>query len=92
MAREAADQKADDDFAMIVAAIEHGRGIYANVRRFLTYHLTDNGGGDPVRRLGGPGFHPALPRRTADPRADIGTDTLGDGARSGVARTCHEWP
>jgi magnesium-transporting ATPase (P-type) len=25
-----------------VAAIEHGRGIYANVRRFLTYHLTDN--------------------------------------------------
>jgi magnesium-transporting ATPase (P-type) len=32
----------DDDFATIVAAIEHGRGIYANVRRFLTYHLTDN--------------------------------------------------
>jgi magnesium-transporting ATPase (P-type) len=43
VAREAADLVLlDDDFATIVAAIEHGRGIYANVRRFLTYHLTDN--------------------------------------------------
>jgi magnesium-transporting ATPase (P-type) len=43
VAREAADLVLlDDDFATIVAAIEYGRGIYANVRRFLTYHLTDN--------------------------------------------------
>jgi magnesium-transporting ATPase (P-type) len=43
VAREAADLVLlDDDFATIVAAIEHGRGIYANARRFLTYHLTDN--------------------------------------------------
>jgi magnesium-transporting ATPase (P-type) len=43
VAREAADLVLlDDEFATIVAAIEHGRGIYANVRRFLTYHLTDN--------------------------------------------------
>jgi magnesium-transporting ATPase (P-type) len=43
VAREAADLVLlDDDFATIVVAIEHGRGIYANVRRFLTYHLTDN--------------------------------------------------
>jgi magnesium-transporting ATPase (P-type) len=43
VAREAADLVLlDDDFATIVAAIEHGRGIFANVRRFLTYHLTDN--------------------------------------------------
>ncbi len=43
VAREAADLVLlDDDFATIVAAIEHGRGTFANVRRFLTYHLTDN--------------------------------------------------
>ena len=43
VAREAADLVLlDDDFATIIAAIECGRGVYANVRRFLTYHLTDN--------------------------------------------------
>jgi calcium-translocating P-type ATPase len=43
VAREASDLVLlDDDFATIVAAIEHGRAIFANARRFLTYHLTDN--------------------------------------------------
>jgi magnesium-transporting ATPase (P-type) len=43
VAREAADLVLlDDDFATIVAAIEQGRATFANVRRFLTYHLTDN--------------------------------------------------
>ena len=43
VAREAADLVLlDDDFATIVAAIENGRGTYKNIRRFLTYHLTDN--------------------------------------------------
>ncbi|WP_253250323.1 cation-translocating P-type ATPase [Arthrobacter globiformis] len=43
VAREAADLVLlDDDFATIVAAIEQGRATYANIRRFLTYHLTDN--------------------------------------------------
>ncbi len=43
VAREAADLVLlDDDFATIVASIEEGRTTYANVRRFLTYHLTDN--------------------------------------------------
>jgi magnesium-transporting ATPase (P-type) len=32
----------DDHFATIVNAIELGRATFANVRRFLTYHLTDN--------------------------------------------------
>ena len=32
----------DDNFATIVAAIEQGRTTFANARRFLTYHLTDN--------------------------------------------------
>jgi magnesium-transporting ATPase (P-type) len=43
VAREAADLVLlDDDFATIVAAVEQGRAVFANVRRFLTYHLTDN--------------------------------------------------
>jgi magnesium-transporting ATPase (P-type) len=32
----------DDHFATIVKAVELGRATFANVRRFLTYHLTDN--------------------------------------------------
>lgn len=43
VAREAADLVLlDDNFATIVAAIEQGRSTFANIRRFLTYHLTDN--------------------------------------------------
>jgi len=43
VAREAADLVLlDDDFATIVAAVEQGRSTFTNVRRFLTYHLTDN--------------------------------------------------
>ncbi len=43
VAREAADLVLlDDDFSTIVAAVEHGRATFANIRRFLTYHLTDN--------------------------------------------------
>ena len=43
VAREAADVVLlDDHFATIVGAVELGRATYANIRRFLTYHLTDN--------------------------------------------------
>ncbi|UER53292.1 cation-transporting P-type ATPase [Kineosporiaceae bacterium SCSIO 59966] len=43
VAREAADLVLlDDHFATIVAGIEQGRTTFVNVRRFLTYHLTDN--------------------------------------------------
>jgi calcium-translocating P-type ATPase len=43
VAREAADLVLlDDHFATIVSAVELGRATHANVRRFLTYHLTDN--------------------------------------------------
>jgi magnesium-transporting ATPase (P-type) len=43
VAREAADVVLlDDHFASIVAAIELGRATFTNIRRFLTYHLTDN--------------------------------------------------
>ena len=43
VARQAADLVLlDDHFASITRAIELGRATYANVRRFLTFHLTDN--------------------------------------------------
>jgi magnesium-transporting ATPase (P-type) len=43
VAREAADLVLlDDNFATIVAAVKQGRATFANARRFLTYHLTDN--------------------------------------------------
>jgi calcium-translocating P-type ATPase len=43
VAREAADLVLlDDNFATIVGAVEQGRATFFNIRRFLTYHLTDN--------------------------------------------------
>ncbi|TNC24821.1 cation-translocating P-type ATPase [Amycolatopsis alkalitolerans] len=43
VAREAADLVLlDDHFGTIVSAVELGRATFANIRRFLTYHLTDN--------------------------------------------------
>ena len=43
VAREAADiVLLDDNFAHIVEAVEEGRATFDNIRRFLTYHLTDN--------------------------------------------------
>jgi len=43
VAREAADLVLlDDNFAHIVQAIEEGRAAFENIKRFLTYHLTDN--------------------------------------------------
>jgi calcium-translocating P-type ATPase len=43
VAREAADLVLlDDDFTTIVSAAQHGRVTFANMRRFLTYHLVCN--------------------------------------------------
>ncbi|RQW83231.1 MAG: cation-transporting P-type ATPase, partial [Methylococcus sp.] len=43
VAREAADLVLlDDNFAHIVESVEEGRAAYDNIKRFLTYHLTDN--------------------------------------------------
>jgi calcium-translocating P-type ATPase len=43
VAKEAADMiLLDDNFASIVAAIEEGRAVFDNLRKFLTYILTSN--------------------------------------------------
>ncbi|HEX9053116.1 MAG TPA: HAD-IC family P-type ATPase, partial [Anaeromyxobacter sp.] len=45
VAREAAAMTlTDDDFASIVAAVEEGRAIFANVKKYLTYLLASNAG------------------------------------------------
>ena len=86
----------DDDFATIVAAVEQGRATFANVRRFLTYHLTDNVAElTPfvVWALSGGQFHGLGVLQIL--ALDIGTDLLpalalgAEAPREGVLRKPH---
>ncbi len=61
VARQAADLVlADDDLGTVVAAVEEGRRIYANIRRFLVYGLA-GGASEIAVMLAGPFLGFALP-------------------------------
>ncbi len=77
VAKEAADiVLLDDNFATIVAAIEEGRAVYDNLRKFLTYILTHNVA-ELVPYLAFALFHIPLPLTVIQILAiDLGTDTL----------------
>jgi magnesium-transporting ATPase (P-type) len=77
VAKEAADiVLLDDNFATIVAAIEEGRAVYDNLRKFLTYILTHNVA-ELVPYLAFALFHVPLPLTVIQILAiDLGTDTL----------------
>ena len=61
VARQAADLViADDELQTVVAAIEEGRRVYTNIRRFLLYGLS-GGAAEVLVMLLGPGLGMALP-------------------------------
>ena len=61
VARQAADLVlADDDLGTVVAAVEEGRRVYANIRRFLLYGLS-GGAAEVLVMLRGPVRRHALP-------------------------------
>jgi sodium/potassium-transporting ATPase subunit alpha len=77
VARQAADLVlADDNFASIVAAVEEGRAIFTNIRRFLTYHMTSNCG-ELMPYLAFAAFRLPLPLTVLQILAiDLGTDMV----------------
>ena len=96
VAREAATMVlTDDNFATIVAAVEAGRRVYDNVRKFILYifaHATPEVRALPrlraVRRRG-----PAAADRAADPRHRPGhRDAAGAGPGPGTGRARPDGP
>jgi magnesium-transporting ATPase (P-type) len=92
VAREAAELVLlDDNFSTIVAAVELGRATFANARRFLTYHLTDNVAEltpFAIWALSGGQFPLALGVLQVL-ALDIGTDTLSATALGAEAPSAH---
>jgi magnesium-transporting ATPase (P-type) len=79
VARETADMVLlDDDFASIVAAVEEGRAVFANIRRFAAYHFCSNVGELlPFLAWGASGGAIPLPLTVMQVLAiDLGTDML----------------
>ncbi|HXG76739.1 MAG TPA: cation-transporting P-type ATPase [Gaiellaceae bacterium] len=79
VAREAADMVLlDDNFASIVAAVEEGRAVYDNIRRFAGYHFCSNVGElVPFLAWGLAGGAIPLPLTVMQVLAiDLGTDML----------------
>ncbi|MFF4650721.1 cation-translocating P-type ATPase [Streptomyces sp. NPDC001380] len=63
VARQAADLVlADDELGTVVAAVEEGRRVYDNIRRFLLYGLA-GGAAEILVMLTGPLLGPAVPLR-----------------------------
>lgn len=96
VARESADMiLLDDNFATIVAAIEEGRSVYTNIRKFLTYILTSNIP-ELVPYLAFVLFRIPLPLTIIQILAvDLGTDlvpALGLGAEKPDAQTMKQPP
>jgi len=79
VARETADMVLlDDNFASIVAAVEEGRAVYDNIRRFAAYHFSSNVGElIPFVAWGASGGAIPLPLTVMQVLAiDLGTDML----------------
>ena len=79
VAREAADiVLLDDNFASIVSAVEEGRAVYDNIRRFAAYHFCSNVGELlPFVTWGVSGGAIPLPLTVMQVLAiDLGTDML----------------
>jgi Ca2+-transporting ATPase len=67
VSKEAADMVlTDDNFASIVKAIEEGRGIYDNIRKYLVYLLSSNAG-ELLTMFAGVMFAGALGLVSAEP-------------------------
>ena len=67
VSKEAADMVlTDDNFASIVKAIEEGRGIYDNIRKYLLYLLSSNAG-ELLTMFAGVMFAGALGLTSAEP-------------------------
>ncbi len=67
VSKEAADMVlTDDNFASIVKAIEEGRGVYGNIRKYLIYLLSSNAG-ELLTMFAGVMFAGALGLTSAEP-------------------------